>query len=130
MISDDAEMARHFRETEAAADAAIREARRQPLKRPIRNLGQVAGLILAHAVDEDNAYDERVMMRAPSECDGLIRRSALKQARRLRRRIHALTGVPGREVMRQLERRVSAGWLHRTGLAHHAFEVFYGAERQ
>lgn len=92
----------------------------------ISNLGQVATLLQQFADGCAQDYEDANAFHAPSECNVLIARGHSKVARRLRRRIHALTRQSSGAVMRELTRRVSGKWLYYSGIGSAAQDVFYG----
>lgn len=72
-----------------------------------RNIGRACTMVLEYAEQRAAEIEDLHAFHAPSECYPLVRKGAVREHRRLRRRVKAVTGLKWVEFVREVDRRTS-----------------------
>ena len=72
-----------------------------------RNIGRACTMVLEFAKQQNEAYEDLRAFHAPSECYPLVRKSAVREHRRLRRRVKSVTGLKWVEFVNEIEHRTT-----------------------
>ena len=77
-----------------------------------RNIGRACTMVLEYAKRQNELFEDLHVFHAPDDCYGLVRKGEVREHRRLRRRIKAVTGLKWVEFVSEVGKRVTPHCAH------------------